>query len=83
MTLSPVVKFSKMPIARHGASGAERRLTTSVNSNGKNGHEYLDLRGPCANCASSVRYQVSSSQAINYSEEASRLANIINSYSIE
>ncbi|KAJ5528645.1 Nucleic acid-binding OB-fold [Penicillium freii] len=30
-----------------------------------------------------VRYQVSSSQAINYSDEASRLANIIDSYSIE
>lgn len=32
---------------------------------------------------SSVRYQVSSSQAINYSDEASRLADIIDSYSIE
>ncbi|KAJ6140091.1 Nucleic acid-binding OB-fold [Penicillium samsonianum] len=30
-----------------------------------------------------VRYQVSSSQAINYSDEASRLADIIDSYSIE
>ncbi|KAF4765620.1 hypothetical protein HAV15_003849 [Penicillium sp. str.  len=30
-----------------------------------------------------VRYQVSSSQAINYSDEATRLANIIDSYSID
>ena len=35
-----------------------------------------------ADMNNSVRYQVSSAKAINYSEEAARLAEIINSYSL-
>lgn len=32
---------------------------------------------------SSVRYQISSAQPINYSDEASRLAGLINSYTLD
>lgn len=59
--------------------------TISATSSGKNdeNNDNLNVVNLMLIVPSSVRYQVSSSQAINYSDEAFRLANIIDSYSIE
>lgn len=86
-------RCSKILTVGHGISDAELRLNILLTSNGM-----LPLRFPqkqddtpkrkekekkLTQFSISVRYQISSAQPINYSDEAQRLAGLISSYGLD
>lgn len=82
MEKRPLETFSRKLIVELGTSDVGPSLIISEISNGKQSAVATDIEPTVNDILISIRYQVSTAKPVNYSEEASRLMALINSYGL-